>query len=120
MKLIGSNTEDKIRAALLQSHRSLFLAENRRLLDTIRQHHPSMKTAYILGWLPEQGEDIYTVLINLNTIIRVEIDRINAEVPALVSQVDFNDFKKKLRTLGRLNLTIALQLAQEDMCKLGE
>ena len=34
-----------------------------------------MKTVYILYWIPEQGDDIITFLINTETITSIEFDR---------------------------------------------
>jgi hypothetical protein len=67
MKLIGSQ--------LMTSKRSLFYEEEgRRLRNVLQQSFPLMTTAHILHWIPEQGEDIYKVLINDSLIVENELD----------------------------------------------
>ncbi|WP_427108118.1 hypothetical protein [Lysinibacillus xylanilyticus] len=40
----------------------------------IRSLYPELKVAYIIDWIPEQGEDIYKLLINENIILEIELD----------------------------------------------
>lgn len=73
VKLIGSKMEQDIRKQLVKSNESLFKSEeNKRLLEVIRSLYPEMKVAYIIDWIPEQGEDIYKLLINENIILEIE------------------------------------------------
>lgn len=65
LRLKGSKTEKDIRSQLIRSHQSLFNDEIRSgLLSVIKTFFPQMKTTYILYWTPEQGEDIFSLLIN--------------------------------------------------------
>ena len=55
------------------SNKSLFEnEEKRRLLDVLHRNFPSLETAYILHWIPEQEEDFYTILINDSLIVAIE------------------------------------------------
>jgi len=64
IKLKASKTEEDIRRQLIGSHKSLFNDEIRSgLLSVIKRFFPQMKTAYILFWTPEQGEDIFHYLL---------------------------------------------------------
>lgn len=38
----------------------------------LKAHHPEMKTAYVLSHTPEQGGDIFLVLINTNILTKIE------------------------------------------------
>lgn len=59
MKLIGSRQEKKYREELKQSHWSLFHKNaNLRLLKALKNICPDMRTAYVIEWVPDQGEDI--------------------------------------------------------------
>lgn len=76
VKLIGSKTEQDYREQLIRGYNSLFHNENnKRLLSVLKEFFPVMKSAYFLECIPEQGEDIYTILINTDIIASVELDR---------------------------------------------
>ncbi|WP_411248444.1 hypothetical protein [Shouchella clausii] len=80
-KLIGSKTEQELREQLIKSKESLFGSEEKkRLLEVLRNIYPKMNTAYILHWIPEQGENIYKVLIDDNMIAVVELNRYNTKI----------------------------------------
>lgn len=65
MKLRGTLTEQQFKEQLLKSHNSLFTDPSyKRLLQLLQDTYQDLKTAYVLNWIPEQGEDIYTILIN--------------------------------------------------------
>ncbi|MFJ5562484.1 hypothetical protein [Lysinibacillus xylanilyticus] len=75
MRLIGSKTEQDIRKQPIKYNKSLFKSEEIiRLLEVIRSLYPELKVAYIIDWIPEQGEDIYKILINENIILEIELD----------------------------------------------
>jgi len=126
IKLKGSKTEEDIRRQLIGSHESLFNDEIRSgLLSIIERFFPQMKTAYILFWTPEQGEDIFSLLINNDTIASVEIDRYDSNIEPIVESKPLdNTFIKGLRKNPQITLAIALQLANMDLkdvteCKSG-
>ncbi|WP_339240559.1 hypothetical protein MKX40_07635 [Paenibacillus sp. FSL R5-0517] len=120
MKLIrlkSSITEEDIKRELIGSHESLFNDEIRSgLLSVIKRFFPQMKTAYILFWTPEQGEDIFSLLINNDTIAKVEIDRYNHDIKPIIEskQLD-NSYLKGLRKYTQIRLAIALELANMDL-----
>lgn len=59
VKLIESKLEQELREQLILSNESLFKnEEKKRLLKAIKSLFREMKTAYIIHWIPEQGEDI--------------------------------------------------------------
>ncbi len=75
-----------------------------------------MKTAYILFWTPEQEEDIFSLLINSDTIASVEIDRYDDNVETIIeSQKLDNTYLKGLRKIPQIKLAIALELANVDL-----
>ncbi|WP_246627757.1 hypothetical protein [Paenibacillus solanacearum] len=117
IKLIGSKTEEDIRNQLLRSHKSLFQDEGRkRILSIVRTYFPEMKTAYIIAWTPDQGEDIITFLINNNIIADIEIDRIDTKIePIIESKLLNNNYIKGLRKIPQITLAIAIELANRDL-----
>ncbi|WP_409341520.1 hypothetical protein [Paenibacillus sp. MBLB4367] len=117
MKLIGSKTEKDCREQLIKAHKSLFIDKDKmRLLAVLRTCFPNMKTAYIIKWLPEQGEDIFTILINNNVIARVELDRNDLNTaPIIESEPLDKHYKKGLRKMSQIILAVALDLANRDL-----
>jgi hypothetical protein len=60
MKLVGSKVEQDFRHELIASKKKLYVeGGSQRLLEELRKHFENLETAYILDWIPEQGEDIY-------------------------------------------------------------
>lgn len=117
MRLIGSRTEDLIRAELVESHRALFFEPaEKRLLDALRKCQPGMTTAYVLGWTPEQCSDAFSVLVDVSTIVSVELDRASGDVdPVVLLRMPVVEFAKGLGRPARIRLAIAQELAAADM-----
>jgi len=116
MKLIGSKLEQDIREQLIKSKQSLFKGkEKRRLLEVIRNSYPEMNTAYIVNWIPEQGEDIYNILINDNIIAEIELDRYNTEIEPIVETKTISQYLQGLSKQSKIKLAVALDLAKQDL-----
>lgn len=116
MKLRGSKTENEYRTELVGSRRSLFeQKENQKLLVSLQSYYPDMKTAYVLSWTPEQGEDIYRILINTSTIACVEVDRSDSTHTPHIESLDLKEYEKRLSKTGRINLAVAIDLARSDI-----
>lgn len=118
MKLINSKTEQDIREQLIKSHKSLFEdEEERKLLTVIKEKFPDMLTAYILHWIPEQGEDFYKILINDSVIVDIELDKVNQNIISIMSSIPVPKYKLGLSRLNQIKLIIAIDLAQKDLNK---
>lgn len=116
MKLIGSKLEQEIKEQLNKSNQSLFKSEEkRRLLEVIRSSYPEMNTAYIVHWIPEQGEDIYKILINDNVIAEIELDRYNVEIEPIVVTKTISQYLQGLSKQCQIKLAVALDLAKQDL-----
>lgn len=119
MRLIGSKMEQDLRKQLIESNKLLFEnKENKRLLSALEKYSPEMKTAYIIHWVPEQGEDIYKVLVNDSAIVEVELDRNDVAAKPLVSSTTISQYRQGLSKLNRIKLEVALDLAQIQPKKL--
>lgn len=113
MKLIGSKTEEEIRKQLIKSNQLLFKSEEKkRLLEVIRSLYPEMNTAYIIDWIPEQGEDIYKLLINDNIIVKIELDRYNEEIEPIVESKSISEYLQGLSKRNQIKLGVALDLTK--------
>lgn len=73
-----------------------------------------MKTAYIVHWIPEQGEDIYKILINDCIIVEIELDHFDVEVEAIVESKTIPRYLQGLSKQSQIKLAVALDLAKQD------
>ena len=112
MKLIGSLTEKKFRAELTASQRGLLeLHKFPRLLTCLQNHFAHISSALILGWTPEQLEDLYDVLINGTQVASLEIAKNGDEIEFSVASAE--DYAGKLKGRpNKIQFAVALDLAR--------
>jgi hypothetical protein len=116
VKLFGSKKEQEIRELLIRSNQLLFKSEEKkRLLEVIKSSYPGMNTAYIIHWIPEQGEDIYQILINDNIISEIELERNNLDVEPIVESIEITQYLHGLSKHNQIKLAVALDLAKQDL-----
>jgi hypothetical protein len=116
LKLIGSKAEQEFREQLIKSHQSLFRdKERQRLLNLLKNNFPKMKTAYVIGWTPEQGEDIYRILIDKKSIAGIVIDRFDLKIEPIVEKISLSSYKQGLSKIGQIKLAVAIDLATKDL-----
>ncbi|MCP1312007.1 hypothetical protein [Paenibacillus tyrfis] len=116
MKLIGSMTEQYYREQLIELNRSLFHDHSmKRLLGIIQHAFPDMKTAVIIAITPDQGEDMYTILMNNDFIAYVELDRYNLETEPIIETKPVKDYKRGLSRIGQIQLVVAMDLAERNL-----
>lgn len=73
-------------------------------------------TAYVLSHTPEQGEDIFRVLVDGNTVVGLELHQSDGEPPVSnVSKCSLKDYERAVSKQGRLQLAVALDLCKKDM-----
>lgn len=116
MKLKGSITEKSFADDLIQSHKSLF-CDNfyKKLRETLQMNFHDVKTAYFIDYIPEQGEDLYTMLVNHNIIAKIEMSRDDREEKPIVEIIDIDNYKKGLSRIEQIKLAVAIDLAKKDM-----
>jgi hypothetical protein len=116
MKLIGSTQEQNFRKELIESHTALFQeGKNKRILDILKANFNEMKTAYIINWIPEQGEDLYTILIGFDIIAKVEISRYNHDEEPIIETIKREEYEKGLSKLSQVKLAVAMDLVEMDI-----
>lgn len=117
MKLIGSKVESDIRKQLVESHQDLFFSDKKkRIRDTIFHLKPALRSAYIIKWIPEQGEDIVHILTDDHTILKLELSHIDDGQHPIWNAESLLDYKKGLRgKSSNIRLTIALELLAKDL-----
>ena len=105
MKLTGTKTENYFREKLICSHKSLYEDEDKsRILHSLKESHPEMKTAYVLEWIPDQGEDIYIILIDSEVIAKIEVDRFDMTIKPSIEEVSISRYKKNLKKINQIKL----------------
>ncbi|MEJ8546875.1 hypothetical protein [Brevibacillus borstelensis] len=115
MKLIGSKQEQEFRKELAASNIIMAQGDKEKaILKELRNTFGDMKTAYILNWTPEQCEDIFTILIDLDKIAKVEISRINHCEAPIIETYNFKEFQKGLSKIFQIKLAVAIYLAKKD------
>jgi hypothetical protein len=116
MKLIGSKIEQYYRDILVTANILLFHDNSmKRLLKILQNTFPDMKTAYFIGHTTEQGEDIYTLLINNDLITIIELDSYNLDTEPIIEAMPIKDYKYGLSKIGQIKLAVAIDLAQKDL-----
>ncbi|BBB90448.1 hypothetical protein [Methylomusa anaerophila] len=115
MKLIGSLIEQNARAIMAITHDSLFKGHNPRLFNVLKTLFPELKTVYFLAHTPEQGEDIYVLLVDATHVVSVELDRYDENVEPIVRIRSLKEYKRKLSKTKQIELAVAMDLSQKDL-----
>lgn len=114
VKLIGSKTEDDFRRELISG--SKFFSENargRNVLERIRMEFPNVRSAYILNWIPEQGEEIIDVLVDDDIVVHLEVPHTFKQLTEIVlSRVTLYRYERSLSKSSQIKLAVALELAR--------
>lgn len=104
----------------LQRGREALLTEesSRSLLAALRQLLRSITpNLYILRWIPEQGEDLYDILVDGTTVARVEIPRAGGDGQKICSTSTVEEYIREqpgMTKLERRKLEVALNLAASN------
>lgn len=70
---------------------------------------------YLLRWIPEQGEDLYDVLVDGATVAHIEIPRRNPDQETVFETWPVEEYRRTRKTLTkpeRRKLELALHLAR--------
>ncbi len=106
---------EEIEESLIELNRMLREGlTNRRLMEVLLTEFESLDLVFVIGWIPEQGEDIYTVAVPPNTIATVEIPRHESDTaPPLIEKVPFDQYGRDTKRLSkevRRKLSVVEQL----------
>ena len=118
MKLTNSDTEKRCRSDLIASQKYLLESEKgQHVLDHVRKFYGDIKTIYALSHTPEQGEDIFRVLVNGEKVIGLDLQDVVGQFEALnITQYSVTEYERLLSgKMGRLKLAIALELSKCDI-----
>lgn len=110
MKLVGSLTENIIRQELKLSE--INIRKDNQIYTFLNTYYHPISTLYILGLTPEQGEDIYTLIINGEKILNLEYSKVDYTF-SNIEVISLDEYEKtKKGKMSRLKLAIALDLAR--------
>jgi hypothetical protein len=115
MRLKGSITELEFRKVLLAGSKALFKnKEDMRLLNILIQKYGNIETAYFLEHIPDQGEDIYTLLINNEFISVVEIDH-ELNIDPVIDTFQIQKYLNGLSKINQIKFAVARDLASQKI-----
>ncbi|HEM7851761.1 MULTISPECIES: hypothetical protein [Burkholderia] len=103
---------EAVRQKLLESSKNLIDGTN-ALSETLRGSFPGIKLAFVVDCIPEQGEDIYRILVNSTTIAEVEIARgvCSMSNPPRLKTIELSVYQQKRHSRAvRETLEVALDL----------
>ena len=110
MKLINSKIEKEIRDNL-QKYSPLIM-EDKVIINFLIQNFQEIKSVYVLQVTPDQGEELYTLLVNGDKVIDFEISRINNSIYDIHIRT-VGEYSKEIKNkLPKLKLLIALELSK--------
>lgn len=110
MKLVGSKMESDFREELLRSNDALQVSDS-KLRKVLEAHGHDTKNAYVLHWIPEQLEDLYTVLVSGTYLVDVEINKYDSSKPPVVEKNELKSYLHGLSKMNQVRLAVAQDLA---------
>ncbi|WP_127529476.1 hypothetical protein [Paenibacillus kobensis] len=116
MKLKGTLTEKTYRDELMASKSHLFNdLSMHRFLNIIRKTFPEMKTAHVLSWTPDQGEDIISFLVDTHSVIKIELNRYDNTISPIVDVYPIEIWMKGLSKTFQIKIAVAFEMAKNDL-----
>ena len=103
---------------LVNSKKYIFHPDSpNQLLEALRTLEAAIQTAYVLGHTPEQGEDIYRILVNGEYIVGFDLQKNTSPVVLQnVKKYSIPEYQKQISGgSSRRHLDTALKLSMEDM-----
>lgn len=91
--------DEEIEQSLIRSNRMLLEGQtNRRLTEVLLAEFGSLDRVFVIDWIPEQGEDIYTVAAPPNMIATVEISREESDTAtSVLEKVPFDIYRRNTK-----------------------
>jgi hypothetical protein len=103
---------EAVRQKLLESSKNLIDGTD-ALSETLRGGFPGIKLAFVVDCIPEQGGDIYRILVNSTTIAEVEVARgvCSMSNPSRLKTVELSVYQQRRHSRAvRQTLEVALDL----------
>lgn len=103
--------ENDFREELVKSRESF--SSPSRLKEVLEFNGHSTKNACVLHWTPDQGEDIYVVLIDGAYLVSVELDRTDQNTPPILERIELKNYLVGLSRMHQVKLLVAQNLANQ-------
>lgn len=88
----------------------------RRLISLLRQRLQSItRNVYIVGYIPEQTEELYDILVDGTTVVHIELPRDEASTEIVFEKYGVKEYlevRRKMTKPNRRKLELALELAK--------
>ncbi len=111
MKLVGSLTEQYFREELSKSWDGL-REQGNELLPILQDRLGLIDSAFVMNWTPEQGEDLYTIIVNGVDVVCLEVLRDIGELVAFETTSVKHYERSLCSRQHRIKLAVALDLAR--------
>lgn len=102
--------ESDFRDKLIASNKYHFSGDS-RLKSVLESNGHRTENAYVLHWTPDQGEDLYTILIDGEYLVTTELDRCDLSVTPIVERSEIKGYIKGLSRMYQVQLAVAKELA---------
>jgi hypothetical protein len=92
--------DDEIEQSLIRASKlQLEGHSNRRLLKMLLSEVGNLNQAFVIDWIPEQGEDIYTIVVPPDTVAIVEVPRDDSDsgVP-MIQRMHFHQYRRGIKS----------------------
>jgi len=114
VKLIGSRQEKEFRAQFSKARVSSFTSgTSARLKKLVAEAGFDPTQALLINHTPEQGEDLYSVLIWSNTIFHAEIDRFDSSVKPIIEIESLEDHNIAKTQIEQIKIAVALETLKQ-------
>lgn len=109
MKLIGSRTEDINGRELVNS--ALFIRRREEIINFLTEKYGEVRSAYALSDTPEQGGNIYRILVNGASVVGFELSMEDEEISDVFEWSVLSYLRELKGRSDRLHLALVLELA---------
>jgi hypothetical protein len=94
-------TNDEIKQQLLKDSKLLLNGEmSERLSNVINATFGTPEYAFLVDHIVEQGEDIYKVVIPPDVVARIEISRVDSNIPEILIS-DIESYRMALKQISK-------------------
>lgn len=85
---------------------------NKNLYNFLVEKYIDLKSVFCLSMIPEQGEDIYTLMINKNKVIMVGVYRLDSSIIE-TEELSVTDYLHQLKNKQEKDFLLAILKQQE-------
>lgn len=85
---------------------------NKNLYNFLVEKYIDLKSVFCLSMIPEHGEDIYTLMINKNKVIMVDVSRLDSSIIE-TEELSVTDYLHQLKNKQEKDFLLAILKQQE-------